>query len=298
VSDLRVEVRPRWPFRLPRHGGPDGLARVRGGTFERLLHLDGAPVVAWARQPAADRVVLGARAQTRAGAEWGIERLRFALGVDDDLRPFHERFRWDPLIGPAMRRDPRLRARRRPVPFEALAWAVSEQLIEFGRAVAIQRRLTARLGRRCPRTGLRDAPDACAVAGAAPAELEACGLSGGRALALTRAAREVARGRIDLGAAEPEQAWRRLRAIPGIGRWTLEMLALTGQGRLEHVPAGDLGYLKLVGRLRSGNPFARAEEGQVRELLGRYDPWAGMAGAYLWAAAPRLRGPLARAAAW
>ena len=67
-----------------------------------------------------------------------------------------------------------------------------------------------------------------------------------------RVAREVARGRVDLHDVEHERGWRRLRAIPGIGSWTVEMLALHGQGRHDQVPAGDLGLLKLVGRLLSG----------------------------------------------
>lgn len=296
MSEVTVEVRPRWAYRLPRHGGPDGVTRVRDGLLRRLLHVEGEPVLAWARQPARDLVVLGACAANPGAAREGLSRLRFALGVDDDLRPFHERFRWDPLLGPALRRNPYVRPRRRPRPFEALVWAVTEQLIEFGRAVGIQRRLLSGLGSRCPQTGLCDVPDAATVAGAAPARLESFGLTATRAIALVRAAREVASGRIDLDAPEHETAWRRLRAIPGIGRWTVEMLALTGQGRLDQVPAGDLGYLKLVGRLRTGSPFARAGEDEVRELLSRYDPWAGLAGAYLWASAGRLTGPWARAA--
>jgi 3-methyladenine DNA glycosylase/8-oxoguanine DNA glycosylase len=253
-------------------------------------------VLTWARQPARDLVVVGARASDREAAREAIARLRFSLGLDDDLRAFHERFRWDPLLGPALRRNPYVRARRRPRPFEALVWAVTEQLIEFGRAVAIQRRLLDGLGTRCPRTGLRDAPGAATVAGVAPARLESFGLTATRAMALVRAAREVAAGRVDLDSPDHESAWRRLRAIPGIGRWTIEMLALTGQGRLDQVPAGDLGYLKLVGRLNTGRPFGRASEDEVRELLAGYDPWAGMAGAYLWASAGRLTGPWARAA--
>ncbi len=74
--------------------------------------------------------------------------MRFAVGVDDDLRAFHERFRFDPLIGPAVRALPHLRVRRRPEPFEALAWAVCEQLIEFERACEIERRIVWRGGRR------------------------------------------------------------------------------------------------------------------------------------------------------
>lgn len=57
------------------------------------------------------------------------------------------------------------------------------------------------------------------------------------------------------------------------------MLALTGQGRLDQLPAGDLAYLKLVGRRRSGgNPWARATEEEVVELFAPYEPWAGLAG--------------------
>ena len=293
MTTATVEVRPRWPFRLPRHGGPDGVMRYRGGALVRLLHVEGEPAVVSARQPGRELVVLSARAADRPAAEHAIERLRFALGLDDDLRPFHERFRWDPLIGRALRSDPCLRVRRRPEPFEALAWAVCAQLIESGRAFEIQRRIVARLGRRCPETGLRDVPDPPRLAGAAPALLQSMDLSAGRALALTRAAREVAAGRIDLHSDDHERAWRRLLAIPGIGRWTVEMLALHGQGRLDQIPAGDLGYLKLVGRMRTGNPFARAAEEEVRDLFRRYDPWAGLAATYFRAGGRGLRRPRA-----
>jgi 3-methyladenine DNA glycosylase/8-oxoguanine DNA glycosylase len=271
------EVVTKWPWRLPRYGGPDGLARVSGGALRRLLHLGDEAVVVTVRQPARDRARLDARAGSREAAEHGIARMRFALGLDDDLRPFYERFRWDPLIGPAVRRDPLRRVRRRPDPFEALTWAIAEQLIEFERAVGIQKRLTARLGRRCAETGLRDAPSAAALAGAAPAMLQSCDLSGGRAMTLVRVSRLVSRHHMSLG----EESWPRLRAIPGIGQWTMEMLALHGHGRLDVVPAGDLGFLKLVGRLRTGNPYDRATPEEAHEFFERFHPWAGQAGAYL-----------------
>jgi hypothetical protein len=66
---------------------------------------------------------------------------------------------------------------------------------------------------------------------------------------------------------------------------------LFGQGRLDVVPAGDLGYLKLVGRLTTGHPRAFADEAEVRGFFARYAPWAGLAGEYLRfaAATGRLR---------
>lgn len=281
--ELRVEARPAGPFRLPRMTGADGLLRRRGGVLERLLHHREQPVVVRVAQTAPDAVLFGARAATREAAAHGVERMRFALGVDEDLRPFLRRFARDPLIGRSLRERPWLRPGRRPEPFEALVCAICEQLIEYERAATIERRIAAGLGRRAAGWGgagtwLCDMPAAWTLAGAAPARLQSFDLAGSRALALVRAAREVARGRVDLHAGAHERAWLRLRAIPGIGSWTVEMLALHGQGRNDQVPAGDLGLLKGVGRLLGGgDPRALAREEHVRELFAPYGQWAGLA---------------------
>jgi 3-methyladenine DNA glycosylase/8-oxoguanine DNA glycosylase len=280
MVEVRREVRPVWPFRLP-GGGADGVLRRRGSTIERLLHVEGAQAVVRVAQPARDRVLLVAGADSPDVAEEAIARMRFALGVDDDLRPFYERFRFDPVIGRLVRARPHTRVIRRPDPFEALAWAITEQLIEFERAAAIQRRIVFRLGRRCTRTGLRDLPAAATLGATAPALLQSFDLSAGRAVALRRAAHEVATGRTDLAGPDHERGWRRLRAIPGIGSWTVEMLALYGQGRYDQIPAGDLGYLRVVGRLSSGSPHALATEEEVRAFFATYGEWAGLAGVHL-----------------
>ncbi|HEV3322867.1 MAG TPA: AlkA N-terminal domain-containing protein [Solirubrobacteraceae bacterium] len=325
-AEVCTEVTPPWPFRLPTHGGVDGVLRYKEGVLERLLHHGEQPVVVRVAQPSADRVVFDASAPTSEAAEHGIARMRFALGVDEDLRAFHTRFARDPLIGASVRRRPWLRVRRRPEPWEALAWAVCEQLIEFERAAAIERRIVRRLGRSWPaedgpasrssagarpgrtshdgqvvaradevgtgarrsraregRNGdLRDVPTPAALAGVAPALLQSLDLGGARARTLVRVAREVARGRIDLHSPDHERTWQRLRAIPGIGSWTVEMLALHGQGRHDQVPAGDVGLLKLVGRALSGGKggwasHPRAQEAEVREFFAPYEEWAGLA---------------------
>lgn len=250
--------------------------------LHRLLHVEGEPAVVRVAQPSAERVVFGASAERRDVAEHAIERMRFALGVDDDLAPFYERFRDDPLIGRSVRSNPTLRVRRRPQPFEALAWAICEQLIEFVRAAEIEKRIVRFAGPRCempPHPPLRDVPSAAAVAALPPARLESFDLTPTRALALHKAAREVARGRVDLHGPDHERGWARLRAIRGIGSWTVEFLALHGQGRYDQIPAGDLMYRKWLGRARAGgNPAARADEDEVRAFFARFGDWAGLAG--------------------
>ena len=130
-------MRPRVAVPAARRGSaatasPAGAARSSRGCSPR----PGGRVVVHAWQPAADRVVLRAGAADpespapRESLELAIERMRFALGVDDDLTEFARTFRGDPLIGEIIHHRPWLRPRRRPWPWEALAWAVTEQLIE------------------------------------------------------------------------------------------------------------------------------------------------------------------------
>jgi 3-methyladenine DNA glycosylase/8-oxoguanine DNA glycosylase len=289
VVEVREEVRPAGSFRLMRRGGMDGVLRRRGGVLERLLHDGEQPVVVRVAQTAHDRVLFGARAHSRAAAVHGIRRMRFALAVDEDLGGFRGRFLHDPLIGRSVRARPWLRVSRRPEPFEALAWAICEQLIEYERAAGIERRVVAALGRRWVEPdgtggGLRDLPTPAVLAATAPALLESFDLAGTRAITLVRTAREVAAGRVDLHSEDQQRAWRRLRAIPGIGSWTVEMLALHGQGRHDQLPAGDVGLLKLVGRLLSGgDPRACADEPEVRAFFAPYGEWAGLAAAHMYA---------------
>ena len=265
---------PAGSYRLPTPGR-DGVLVSRGGALVRVVRAEGeaATVAAW---PASGCVRFRAEASTRAAALAAIERMRFALGTDHDLGEFHRRFRRDPLIGPVIRRRPWVRPRRRPEPFEALAWAVCEQLIESRRAAGIERRIVRRLGARSGCGTLRTPPSAERLAGCAPAEIDACGLAPKRSIALIRAAREIVAGRVDLAQHEP--AWLRLLAIPEIGNWTVEMLAFEGQGRDDMLPALDVAYLKLVGAVAGLG--RRATEGEVRAFFAQYEEHAARAGIY------------------
>ena len=293
VCVVELDVRPPGPYRLPPLGR-DGIVRRCDGGVVRLLHTGESPALARA-WPLSSAVRLRIEAPTRVVALWAAERTRFALGLDHDLGPFVCRFARDPLVGPVIRRRPWLRPWRTPEPFQALAWAVCEQLIESERAAAIERRLTWRYGRRSECGELRDAPSPAALAARAPAELEACGLSAGRALALRRVAHTAARGHLDLGSPEHERAWRRLRTIPGIGSWTCEKLAFHGQGRDDQLPAGDLAYLKLVGHLAGLG--RRASEDEVRAFFAPYGEHAALAGLYALAGNGHLWGVPAAATA-
>ncbi len=305
-------MRPASPYRLPR-GSDDRTLRIAGGVATRFLHVEGSPVLVRAWQPAGDRVVLraqpvdpatvtyplGEEAPGPAGRgqlELAIERMRFVLGVDCDLGEFHRRFRRDPLLGPLIRRLPGFRPRRRVWPWEALAAAMVGQLIEADRAVRIERRLVGRWGARIGegRDALRDVPAAAVIAGRAPAELASMDLAPSRAAALRRVALTVAGGRCRLDSAAAD---RRLLTIPQVGPWTVQCLALFGRGDMDSLPAGDLGYLKLVGRLAGSG--RRATVAEVEEFYAPYEPFRGLVGTLTLAGLHRTlaKGPPLRFAA-
>jgi 3-methyladenine DNA glycosylase/8-oxoguanine DNA glycosylase len=291
-ASLEVEARPPSPFRLG-PGSTDRTLRVEHGVATRLLTVAGAPVVARAWMRGAGRVAFRAEAVDpqrlavpvpceelrpagRPELETAIERLRFALGVDEDMAAFHRRFRRDPLVGPIIRRRPDFRPSRRLWPWEALAAAVCGQLIEASRAATIERRIVGRWGVRLGpigRTALRDVPPAALIAGRAPAELQSVDLSGGRSVALRKLALDVARGRSDV--ADPAND-ARLLAVPEIGPWTVQCLALFGRGEADSLPAGDLGYIKLVGHLAGLG--RRATVPEVEEFYAPYEPYRGLVG--------------------
>ena len=239
---LVVEVRPPCSYRLPlARRYPDGVARSRQGVYERFLQVAGRPVLirAWGlpregrsrsrrcppRPPgwAPPRT----RSATREELEVAVGRTRNALAVDDDLRPFLARFARDPLLRPLIRRMPWYRVGRCPNPWEAFAWAVTEQLIESQRAALIQRRIVRRWGAALSFGGRR--PAACRRSGAGDRRRPGAGRAGrlrSRPEARDRADQGGPRGRLRVAAT------RRTRpATPGSAR-----SARSGPGRCSAWP--------------------------------------------------------------
>jgi 3-methyladenine DNA glycosylase/8-oxoguanine DNA glycosylase len=294
-ASLEIEVRPRCPYRLPTRGRADGVMRMSGGVLTRILHIGADPVVVhgWQRRDGAVAIRAvaveeGCRAES---LEKAIARMRFTLAVDDDLRPFYAEFKRDPFIGRVIRLRPWIRPRRRPFAWEALLWAITEQLIESSRAAVIQRRMVRRWGRAADWEGrgterrpLVDVPTADVVSGLAPAELARYDLAPARSIAMVKVAREVAKGRAD--PADPAGD-KRFRRISEIGPWTLQCLGQYGRGEPDTLPAGDLAYVKLVGVASGLGRRATVEE--VEAFYARYEPFRGFAGTFSLSAYPAAK---------
>ena len=279
---MQTTVHPAWISEPPRSAGPGGLLEIRGNVVRRAMRrgiAEGMPVTSEARQNGelmlAEAAWRGDEVLLR-GEPAAIERLRFVLALDDDLAPFHRVHRSDPLLGRVIRARPRLRVLRKPEPFEALAWAIIEQLIDTQAAGDIAWAFTRRFGARHP-AGPWAAPPREAFAN--QAALEAAGLAPTQARTLARVARS--------GVDPTDRA--RLSAMPGIGEWTLAHLDLFGFGRYDVPLAKDVGMRNAYARVAGVRTGSVTEE-EFAEVLERYRPWQGLAAMYLVAAGWRSGG--------
>jgi len=103
------------------------------------------------------------------------------------------------------------------------------------------------------------------------------GLTKTRATTLRRLAGAVAEGELDLGpSADLLEARERLLALPGIGPWTAEYIAMRALGDPDAFPAGDLGLRKAI---RPGEVVSEAE---LERLSAAWRPWRAYAVLRLW----------------
>lgn len=176
-------------------------------------------------------------------------------------------------LGPCL-----LGARPRP-PFEVLAISIINQQLSTKAADTIQRRLEAVLG---TAGGL----PAAALATADPQQLRSAGLSGAKTRWLIELGQREIDGRLGLEAIadmDDADAIVALDALPGIGRWTAEMLLIFAFGRMDVFAMGDAGLRRSIGALYAGGQ--PLDDAATQALSARWSPYRSVASWYLWRAA-------------
>ncbi|MHC6227473.1 DNA-3-methyladenine glycosylase family protein [Pseudomonas sp. X10] len=164
-------------------------------------------------------------------------------------------------------------------PYEALARAIAYQQLHARAGDAILGRLLALYpGAAFPSPGQLLDSD--------PQALRACGFSATKLATL----RAIAQARLDglipcrdeALALSDEALIERLVTLPGVGRWTVEMLLIYSLGRSDVLPVDDFGvregYRRLKGLDKAPTPA------QMRSLGGAWSPFRTVASWYLWRA--------------
>jgi AraC family transcriptional regulator of adaptative response / DNA-3-methyladenine glycosylase II len=112
------------------------------------------------------------------------------------------------------------------------------------------------------------------LAAADPADIGTLGIVRQRVRAIQVLASEVAAGRIALHPGAPlEPTLDALRAVPGIGEWTAQVIALRALGWPDAWPASDIGLMNALGT---------RDPKEVTRLAEPWRPWRAYALMQLW----------------
>jgi AraC family transcriptional regulator of adaptative response / DNA-3-methyladenine glycosylase II len=256
-----------------------GVEEVVDGVYRRGLDLPGGTGTVSLRFPDATaerHVAVTLRLADFRDLTAAISRLRRLLDLDSDPEAVDAVLGSDPVLAQAVAAHPGRRVVRTVDEQEMALRAVLGQQVSLGAARRHAGRLAERLGQAIddPEGGLRWAfPRSDLIAGAPD---DAFGLPATRRRALRALADALATGRIQVGPGADRQECRaRLRDLPGVGPWTVEVVAMRALGDPDAFPAGDLGLRRAAqscGLSAGPSALARAE---------RWRPWRSYAAQYL-----------------
>lgn len=206
------------------------------------------------------------------GADWVVEQADAIAGLRDDLTGFLDVVQGNPLVYRLAREHAGLRLTRTARIFEILLPSILSQKvtgIEARRALAgiVRRYGTPAPG---PVDGLFCPPDPEILAGVPYYDLHRFGVEQRRADTIRRAAAVATRLE---AAPDSATAARRLRAIPGIGPWTVAETTRVAFGDPDPVSVGDFHIPHMVCWALAGE--ARGTDARMLELLA---PFAGHRG--------------------
>ena len=276
----------RLPFRAPLQ--PDnlfghlaatavpGVEEWRDGAYRRTLRLPhGHGIVALRPEP--DHVTCQLRLTDMRDLASAISRCRRLLDLDADPVAIADLLSADEALAPLVRKAPGRRVPRTVDAGEFALRAVLGQQVSTAAARTHAGRLAVAHGEPIddPDGGLtRLFPEPAMLA-----SVDELALPRSRRESFTALAIALADGRIDLSVGSDwHEARVQLAALPGVGPWTVETIAMRALGDPDAFPATDLGMRAAAEQ--AGLPATPAA------LTGRataWRPWRSYAVQYLWA---------------
>ena len=212
-----------------------------------------------------------------------IARVRrvFDLAADPDTIGAH--LALDPVLAPLVKQRPGLRVPGAWDGFELAMRAIFGQQITVPAATKLLGRLVQTHGAVLPSAGHGEGlthlfPSPSRVAAA---DLAALGMPGARARSASALAQAIADDpAIFSRGASLDDAIAKLRALPGIGDWTAQYIAMRELREPDAFPAADIGLLRAMTTPDGGRP----SPAELLESAEHWRPWRAYAALHLWAA--------------
>lgn len=251
----------------------DGIEAVHDGVWQRTLHVAGREGWLTARvEPDRQRVRVTLSPDFAALSGVVLQRVRQALDLDADpalIDPVLAALPCPPVPG--------LRVPNGLDGFETAVRVILGQQVTVAAARTLVRRLVDRFGTpiATPLPSLyRVFPSAEALAAADPDQIGQLGIVRKRVRALQALATEVQAGRLVLDASAPlAPTLAALQALPGIGEWSAQLIALRSLAWPDAFPASDIGLLNALGH---------RDVAAARVAAEAWRPWRGYAVMRLW----------------
>lgn len=253
-----------------------GVESVTGGRYRRTVRVSagGKAHAGWIEvRPAAKRPALEVVLSTSLSRAIPtvLARVKALMDLACDPAPVAE------ALGALAAARPGLRVPGAFDGFELAIRAVLGQQVSVAAASTLAGRLAARFGEalETPHAGLGVLfPAAERIAALEVAEVAALGLPAARARTVLAIAQAVARGGLDLRpGADLDPTLDALGALPGVGEWTAQYIAMRALAWPDAFPQSDLGVLKALGTRDPRHALAAAEA---------WRPWRSYAVLQLW----------------
>ena len=213
-----------------------------------------------------------------------LGRLRHVFDLSAHPEVIAAKLKDDGLLKDAVARNPGLRVPGSFDGFELAVRAILGQQVSVKAATTLAGRYADAFGEaiETPHAGLtRLSPTAERIAAAQVEQLASLGIVQARARSIIALAQEVATGRLTLEpGANPNEVIDQLVALPGIGPWTAQYIAMRALRWPDAFPKEDVALRNRLG----GVSAARAEA-----LSEAWRPWRSYATLHLWHGSPTAR---------
>jgi AraC family transcriptional regulator of adaptative response / DNA-3-methyladenine glycosylase II len=284
---VRLAYRPPFDWRtlvdfLRRRATP-GVESVEGETYRRTFASDGFPgTLAVSPVAGENRVELRVEMSSVADLMRIVERVKRIFDLNADPGTIEATLSGDPRLRRFVRARPGLRVPGAWDGFELAVRAILGQQVSVRAATTIAGRIAATFGSPIAEAGSlsRLFPTPAQLA---TVPIERAGVMPARAETIRALARSVMNGAIDLSwSADSRAAVAALVALPGVGRWTAEYIAMRALGEPDALPTGDLVLRRMAGDLSASELDRRSEV---------WRPWRAYAVMLLWRVAAESGSP-------
>ena len=257
-----------------------GVEAIRGHAYSRTIESRGrAGVLTVSHEDGRDFLHLSMNLSPGPDLLEIVRRAGRIFDVDADPLAISAVLRRDPILAPLVAAHPGLRVPGAWDAFELAVRAILGQQVSVSGARTLAGRLVAAFGRPLPGEGTdgltRVFPSPAVLAAA---DLSRIGVPRSRANAIRTLALAVHTRAVELAAPRGlEDFEKRLTALPGIGPWTAQYVALRALGEPDAFPAGDLGLRRALEAAG-----ASADAPALRARSTAWSPFRAYATLHLW----------------